>query len=301
MSIMLLLPESHRLTLCVPSHLFVGLDTAVQVFATSTSRLLRTLQMQAGQRVIGFKICPCDPEILYIFTSALVTKWHWDSGKQLAQWETSSPAVAIDVRSAENRDQPLLFSIATKEDSKREILIDALSDKKSASMSALETREQINMIQVAYGGRIIVASDGSHLFMGTASNVDLESSEAIQYTWAEATLPVTATCFDIRETSTAQSQFSKNPGAVDLVIGESHGSLLIYRDIGNTLFGRSMGKEASLSKLHWHRNSVNTVRWSRDGKTACRLNIALCLTFFSSTRELSHFWWPRARSYHVAT
>lgn len=252
-------------------YLFVGLDTAVQVFATSTSRLVRTLQMQTGQKIIGYRICPVNSDILYIFTSAVVTKWHWDSGKRLDLWETSSPAIAIDLPSSDNKSQLLSYSIVAKKDGRRQILIDALSDKEMTGISALETREQINTIQVAYGGRVIVASDGSHLFLGTTASIDLQSSGATRYTWAEATLPVTATCLDLQETSVTRNQSSelkypKGSYAVDLVVGESNGSLLIYRDVGNTLFGRSGEKKSSPRKLHWHRSSVNTVRWSRDGK-----------------------------------
>ncbi|KAJ5580135.1 uncharacterized protein N7459_006120 [Penicillium hispanicum] len=253
------------------AYLFVGLDTAVQVFATSTSRLVRTLQMQTGQKIIGYRICPVDSDILYIFTSAIVTKWHWDSGKRLDLWGTNSPAIAIDLPSPDNKNQLLSYSIVAKKDGRRQVSIDALSDKKVTGISVLETREQINTIQVAYGGRIIVASDGSHLFLGTTTSVDFESSAAIRYTWAEATLPVTATCLDLRETATqnpsSELKYPKGSYAVDLVVGESNGSLLIYRDIGNTLFGRSGEKKSPPRKLHWHRSSVNTVRWSRDGKT----------------------------------
>lgn len=227
--------------------------------------------MQAGQRVIGYKICPVDPEILYIFSSSIVSKWHWDSGERLKFWRTDSPTIAIDLPSSESTSQLVSYSIMTKQDGKRQVSINDLSDKKLAGVSALETHQPINTIRVAYGGRIIVASSGSLLFLGTTTSVNLESPGATQYTWAEATLPVHATCLDLRETSTAQHQSSESKsskalGPVDLVLGESHGSILIFRDIVNTLFNRSTEKKSSPRKLHWHRSSVNTVRWSRDGK-----------------------------------
>lgn len=239
----------------------MGLDTSVQVFATSTSRLLRTLQMETGQRVIGFKICPTDQNILYIFTSGFVTKWHWDSGKRLACWGTPCPILSVDLPSAESEGRPpLYFAIGAQKDGKREISINTFSDKKPTGTTALQTNEHINAIKVVYGGRVVFASDGSHLFMGTTTSVDLDSPDSMQYKWREATLPVTATSFHLRESSSA-----KGSDAVDLVVGESGGSILVYQDILNTLFGRNADKKPSPRKLHWHRGPVNTVRWSKDG------------------------------------
>lgn len=254
------------------AYLFIGLDTAVQVFATSTSRLVRTLQMETGQRVIGYKICPVDQDILYIFTSGFVTKWNWDSGKRLARWGTDSQGIAVDVAtvSVEGVDQPAAFFIGGNKDGKREILVNALGDKKSTSIVTLRTSEQINAIQVAYGGRVVVACDGPHVFLGTTAKVNLEKPESTQYTWREATLPVSATCFHLQEASTQRGQSSEVKGlkgseTIDIALGESNGSILIHQDILNTLFGKNSEKKSSPRRLHWHRGSVNTVKWSKDG------------------------------------
>ena len=226
--------------------------------------------MEAGQRVVGYKICPLDQEILYVFTSGFVTKWHWDSGKRLARWSLDSQITAVDVTCEGNVKQAVAYSVTLQKGGKTQILINALGEKKSNSILALETNEKLNAIQVAYGGRVIVACDSSRIYMGTTSSVDLENPGAVQYTWRQAVLPISTTCFDLRETNPARNpaselKTSKSPEAVDLVLGDIGGSILIYQDILNTLFGRTSDKKSSPRKLHWHRGSVNTVRWSKDG------------------------------------
>ncbi|KXG51919.1 uncharacterized protein PGRI_093120 [Penicillium griseofulvum] len=242
------------------AYLLVGLDTAVQVFATSTSRLSRTLQMEAGQQIIGFSVCPEDQENLYIFTSSgSIGKWNWSSGKRIARWETTCTTVSMSLASVgkEGNTAAISFSIIVQKDGKRQILINALGDKKIQGTTALETSQKINSIKVTHDGRVIIASDGKHLFMGTTTSADLEHLETVQYAWREATLPVNATCFDI------QVQGSET---IDLAVGESGGSILIYQNVLNTLFGKDISdKRSSPRKLHWHRGSVNTVRWSKDG------------------------------------
>ncbi|KAJ5175507.1 uncharacterized protein N7482_001384 [Penicillium canariense] len=245
------------------AYLFLGLDTSVQVFATSTSRLLRTLQMEAGQKVIGYQLCPIEPGILYIFTSGFVTKWDWDSGKRLARWGADAPTVAVDLPAVEKKDRLASYSIVSRKDGKRQILVNTLGDKTLAGVVALETAEPINTIRVACEGRVIVACDGSHLFLGTTHGVDHELPESTRYTWRATTLPAPATCFHLRESSNENSEPSDT--AVDLVVGETGGYILIYQDILNTLFCRNAEKKSSPRKLHWHRGAVSSVRWSRDG------------------------------------
>lgn len=214
--------------------------------------------------MIGFRICPVDEDVLYIFTSSFVTKWQWDSGKRLARWGTTCPTISIDLPLAQNEGASSSYvSIVAQKDGKKAISINTLNDKTLPSINALQTSEHINAIKVAYGGRVLFASDGCHLFLGTTSNINMELPESTKFTWREATLPVTATSFHLRENSSA-----KGSDAVDLVVGESGGSILIYQDILNTLFGRNTDKKASPRKLHWHRGPVSTVRWSNDGMFA---------------------------------
>lgn len=166
------------------------------------------------------------------------------------------------------------FSIVSQKDGKRQISINALGDKKIQGTTALETSQKINSIKVTHDGRVIIASDGKHLFMGTTTGAGLENLETVQYVWREATLPANATCFDI------QTQGSES---IDLAVGASVGSILIYQNVLNTLFGKDLSdKKSSPRKLHWHRGSVNTVRWSKDG-------MSTCIHMFPRERGCSHF------------
>ena len=280
-------------------YLFVGLDTAVQVFATATSRLLRTLQMEAGQKVVGYQLCPIESAVLYIFTSGFVTKWDWDSGKRLARWGTDATTVALDLSVPKSRTQPLSYSIVTSRDGKRQILINALGEKKLAGVCILTTTEAISSIKVASSGRVVVACDGAHIFLGHASEVDIESPESVQFSWREATLPASATCFHLRENSD-ESQASSHP-VVDLAVGQVGGYILAYQDILSTLFIQPGEKKSSPRKLHWHRGAVSSVRWSRDGKGSewCRVGKRehRLTRYF---RQLPYFGWPRVRSCTLA-
>jgi NET1-associated nuclear protein 1 (U3 small nucleolar RNA-associated protein 17) len=233
--------------------------------------------MEAGQQIIGFGLCPENQEYLYIFTSSgSISKWNWSSGKRIARWETTCTTISMSLALVgdEGSAAAISFSIVSQKDGKRQISINALGDKKIQGTTALETSQKINSIKVTHDGRVIIASDGKHLFMGTTTGAELENLETVQYVWREATLPVNATCFDI------QTQGSES---IDLAVGASVGSILIYQNVLNTLFGKDLSdKKSSPRKLHWHRGSVNTVRWSKDG-------MSTCIHMFPRERGCSHF------------
>lgn len=251
----------------IPSrYLFIGLETAVQVIATSTNRVLRTLQPKAGQKVIGFKLCPVNREVIYIFTSASVTKWDWDSGKQIDRQKTDETRIAVDVPTIEEESQLLSYNITAK-DGKRQISVHALDTENATGKVVLETKEPIDKIQVLNGGKVIFASDGARLFLGSTPAVGLEHLQSLSYNWREITLPSTSSCFHLQAGVTESKSSKGAESIIDLVLGETNGSILIYQDVLNTVFGRNADKKAAPRKLHWHRGPVSAVRWSKDGKS----------------------------------
>jgi NET1-associated nuclear protein 1 (U3 small nucleolar RNA-associated protein 17) len=216
------------------------------------------LQLEAGQRLIGFKVCPQDQENLYIFTSTgSISKWNWNTGKRIARWETTCTTVSTSLTSVgkEETRSTLCFSILSPKGGKRQISVGPLGDKKIQGTTILETAQKINFIKVARNGRVVLASDGKHLFMGTTNGAELENFETVQYTWREVVLPAQATCFAIQGSD-----------SIDLAVGTANGSILVYQNVLETLFGKDNNdKKSSPRKLHWHREACNTLRWSKDG------------------------------------
>lgn len=244
--------------------------------------------MEAGQQIIGFSLCPEDHENVYVFTSlGCISKWNWSSGKRIARWETTCTTVSTSVASIGKEEDltALSFSIISQKDGKRQVTINTLGDKKIQGTIALETIQKLNSIKVTRDGQVVIVSDGKHLFMGTSTSAELENLETVQYAWREATLPVNATCFDIQV---------QGSGSVDLAIGETGGSILIYQNVVNTLFGKDTNeKRSSPRKLHWHRGSVNTVRWSKDGMYTPMYTISRGRLLILNIRKLHYLGWSR--------
>ncbi|PYH30756.1 WD repeat protein [Aspergillus neoniger CBS 115656] len=253
-------------------YLLLGLETAVHVYSLATSRLLRTLPSTAGDSITGYKLSPANPNFLYVFTlSGSVTKWEWLSGEQCSSWEVGHKTISVDVCLSDSGNDLLLF-ILERKDGKRVIALNASPNDASQYMIILETHVQITNLKVACQGQFIVAYSDRHVFFGWTGLV--QPSDSVRYIWKEVNLPVSVMCIDVR-----QYTASNRPGAqgskdrdhaekVDLVLGERNGSILIYYDILRFVKdegGRQHERNLTPRRLHWHRSSVNSVRWSKDG------------------------------------
>ncbi|KAK2754741.1 hypothetical protein FQN54_006874 [Arachnomyces sp. PD_36] len=260
-------------------YILLGLETAVQVFSVSTSRLIRVLGTKRRQHVTSFKLSRSNPAHLYVSThSGNITKWDWSSGDRIRSWETSNHIFDLALGSIEAGDSSMDVLLTLHDQGKGQRAI-SLSNPEPKSRPRhldgkviLETASHIGAIQSARNGKVLVVRAGEKMLVGVTSQLAVEDFASVDYVWREITLPTFATCFDIREhTPYNSSSTTAQSSVVDVIVGESQGSLLIYNDILNTLYQIEQGREVDAksglisSRLHWHRNAVKTVRWSRDG------------------------------------
>ncbi|OGM39159.1 WD domain protein [Aspergillus bombycis] len=257
-------------------YLFVGLEAAVHVYSVATSRLFRTLQLKPNQSIVGYSLSSTSQEHLYIITSAgSVSKWDWLSGKQVSHWTMGRKIISVSPSFDVNEGEVdcALLILRDHKAGKREIVVAHLSEKNLHETVILETSARLDHIKCISHGQAVIAYSGQHVFIG-AQGLGQNTLELMQYTWKEVALPVNISCVDIRR-STASSRvegqsWNNKEGliGIDLALGSSDGSILVYHDILN-LVGKEehhkSEKTVTPRRLHWHRDLVNVVRWSIDG------------------------------------
>lgn len=212
-----------------------------------------------------------------MFTSGGIGKWEWATGKRMTYWNMSCKKIAIDLTSDGTEDSMRTISYIVREhkDGKRQISAMCLADQRPLETIILDSTRRITNLKVARRGQIIVAWDNHHLLVGNAK-VDIPISPVSgQYTWREVNLPVNITCLDLRlgthpvNTEVTGSKSRRHLDTVDLVLGESGGSILVLYDAVNSLTNNEVNyqgrQNSSFKRLHWHRGPVHAVRWSKDG------------------------------------
>jgi NET1-associated nuclear protein 1 (U3 small nucleolar RNA-associated protein 17) len=234
------------------------------------------LQLKDGQKVVGYNICSENPRHLYIITSTgCVSKWDWLSGDQIASWALARETLLAELCPSEvgKLRYELLFSLRGRKDGKRQLTVTLFNGGTPRDIVVFETTQRIDNFRVFRQGQAIVAWAGQRLLLGTREFITRDPS-TMQYAWREVVLPVRVTCIDVRESrarnrTIPQGSQDNNLDTMDLVLGESGGSILIYPDFFALFPTGGIGSDDSKGlaprRLHWHRGPVNAVRWSKDG------------------------------------
>jgi NET1-associated nuclear protein 1 (U3 small nucleolar RNA-associated protein 17) len=232
--------------------------------------------MKGFSNILGLKLSPSRPEHLYVVTSSgTLVQWDWEAGKELAVYETFQKTISFEICRMAS------FYIREKKDGRRQISISPLdgvpSSKQLRESIVLETTKPISTLKVLQGGRVLIACDGQHVIIGS-SDSSRSLADSPVYIWREIRLPVKITCLDVRENPSPSESIatsatsSDEPVTVDLAVGDTNGTILVYHDIANilrrteTMGGTQKKSLPLLRKLHWHREGVSSLRWSRDGK-----------------------------------
>ncbi|OJD14429.1 hypothetical protein AJ78_05230 [Emergomyces pasteurianus Ep9510] len=265
-------------------HFILFSNSFARVFSVATSSIVRTLEIQQEmQRITDCKLSLINAEHLYLSTlSGAILKWDWTSGEHIETWNTAHKIYAIDIcsgsSSQDSPDEDIVVSMSGANSGKKEISMHAKGGSDTWNTRGIrELSKTANNFRVSADGRVLIVIAGDQLTVGYASKLRLEALDSIKYTWLEITLPVSVTSSDIRERSLSdQASTSSKPSTsspasrvVDLVLGSKSGAILIYNDILNSLLRTENKSDAGTNlvttRLHWHRNAVKTVKWSRDG------------------------------------
>lgn len=247
--------------------MLIGLESAVHVYSTSTSRLVHALRIGTSHTVVGHRICPINRNHLYVFASSgQITKWEWTVGKRVCKWDTGCRTIVADLASDGTDAGVSFFCLQEEKDQKRRISIRRPVDDGLLHIDILDTPKKITGLRIAHRGQVAVAWAGDHVLTGMKQCIDnpIDVSESVQYTWTDFKSPVDITCADIREGMPQNSKW--NP--VDIVLGGSGGSVLVLYDALNCMFNSKEGP--AFRRLHWHRGAVSAVCWSMDGTYAKR-------------------------------
>ena len=211
----------------------------------------------------------CAPDSEHILVSTLggkIIKFNWTTGKKSQQWKAQSGLIRIYGLWAGSADNGYrVLALNQSSEGERGLSHFTLRQSSNVPMEEVVVRSKQRMaatIATVNNGRLLVASSGDRLMLG--SSQDPTTSD---YPWREFTVPGKVVSFDAR-TRQASNATTKTRPAVDVALGLQDGAILIYDDVLGRLIGMEKGVKGSNTvsrRLHWHRELVSSVKWSRDG------------------------------------
>lgn len=265
-------------------YLLIAYDAAINVYATSTSMLVRRLRVGKSERVTAFALSPSKPNNIFISTNTgSIEKWNWVEGTRLEYWHIYTPIYHLATSSFRSDETPndLVYTVERKGEGQWMLTVHRLLGGDEASKTDLGTLIKYSgpftSVKVLENGRIIVLTSGSRLIIGSSDNPDLASLKDIVYVWRELNCPEWISTIDIRtRPSEMLSTKAKGTnlgfdGALDVAVGALRGQIIIYDDLLNSLIQKESKSKpekkrgVSSQRLHWHRTAVLALKWSKDG------------------------------------
>ena len=261
-------------------YLILAQETSVQVYNTSTSLLYRSLSVHESARITDVALSPCQPKNLYGLTlDGLLYMWDWESGELKKSWTTGSELFGMTVCSTQQTEESedLLFLCGRKGDQSILLIRSVNVDYQLSKLRTIfRSAQPISQVKVTNRGRVVIVAAGDGLVVGHATSSVSEGSAQLSYVWREVNLPSRITCLELREPfetrQVKRKATSHAVNAVDVAVGVQDGSIYVHEDLLNKLiFNEKRAASGEIvdvtpRRLHWHRDPVNTVKWSKDGK-----------------------------------
>jgi NET1-associated nuclear protein 1 (U3 small nucleolar RNA-associated protein 17) len=262
-------------------------------------------------RVVAYALSNEDPNKIWVGCSdGRVFKIDWSTGTGSDQFWAISDAgleqmtvASIDIA---GRRQEVIFT-AGEVDGAWKITVHELSllgsSPTTQSRILYNSPQPVHIMKAVGEDPVLVAASEKRVLIGVLQSSEVETIDQIRSDFRvfESSEPVSS--LDVRvstRTSVKDVLFGRKRIAkveqkiVDVVVGGAKGAIFVHNDLLGNLH-RSQLRLPNLqpenilkpSKLHWHRKSVASAKWSRDG---VYFILDSRLPRLTSNRQLYHLW-----------
>ena len=281
-------------------YLILTYNTSIQVYSAADSLLIRripisTIDSSASKStrpgaIVATKLSKQDPNYVWVACNdGQVYHVNWTRrSNSLDGFQTESrTASGLSVMNLNGSKTPK-DTLAVMELSKPHRIDVVLYQWQPESsllsqniFSLKKPRDGLQLLVTSEDGQFIVGALNDVLFIGLASDQQVEKLDQARYEFFSFDTPDIPTTLDLRISPAAgyKKQSPKKSSLVsekmlDVIFGGARGGIYLYRDIIAELkaLGKSPGKGSiQAQKYHWHRKAVHALKWSRDGMTDSNL------------------------------
>ncbi|KAK3073237.1 NET1-associated nuclear protein 1 [Teratosphaeriaceae sp. CCFEE 6253] len=235
--------------------LIAATQREIQVLSVQTSLPVRTHALPPGLCVRSFALDATPSENLHaVCDNGASVVWDWTKDDTEPHLIPIAGVKAVAAGGADDQGKAMIYlkDIRDRGAGCTEII---------HGEKLLHTSEQrLEGIQVLADGEYIVCHGAITIVIG-------RREESRNYRWAEVSFTSAVTCMDTRITySGGTNKKDKRRAQVGLALGGSiEGQLFLYDDITSVFVQQGQASLPAPRILHWHRETVSAVKFSRDG------------------------------------
>lgn len=251
-------------------HLILPTKLDVRVYARSTSLLVRRLTPEmstSDQGIVCCTLSKSNPSMLLIATSSgSISCWDWTEGTQIKWWRPRDVVCQIVSMASTPEVENVLVVTCTAGSRDSTLAIRSLRRSSQDQQTEFEVAKRIDInANVCFfeDAGVIVATSRARVLLGYCPPTRKQSSPNM-FDWRE--VQVTGNIISLDARATGEKRAGNTP-RVDIAVGVNSGQVLLYEDLLFRLIGKEKNKAVDVQAriMHWHRNAVNAVKWSRDG------------------------------------
>ncbi|CCU78026.1 WD domain-containing protein [Blumeria hordei DH14] len=272
-------------------HLIVATRTTIQVYTTADSLLARSIRLKldssllSSTQIVTTCLSPSNADMIWVACSnGSVFSVNWTNGSGADSfWTVSSTGcIHMTVASMEShgRKRDVVFTTEARKEGGFRTTANELAEPDGTIAIAARTiytsQEPIQFLKATRDGSIIVGASGKRILVGRLRSTEFNTVDKIKFEFRTFESNEFITSLDLKVSLqnevevTRKDKLQKTP-VVDLVVGNIKGVIFVHYNIAGELFGQSKnGLLLSTTnlvppRLHWHRQAVNSIKWSLDG------------------------------------
>ncbi|PNS13767.1 hypothetical protein CAC42_3260 [Sphaceloma murrayae] len=230
------------------NYLVAAKEHEVRLLSLEDSLVQNRIEAPVGSTVTGFAVSPTEPRRVYIGFSnpSRVEQWDWeDATSSTGSASISGSVISVSAAQVETSGEEIVYTLAGGADGNH-----IVRNGKSVFGTSGRVRD------MAVFDNTCVCIGPGRLVVGT-----LHPDGGQEAMWQ---LNFDATCLAVRKHTTRPNQKKQNI-SFDLALGSRTGEIFVYENVIISASGVSSGPLPTPRILHWHRESVRAVKWSRDG------------------------------------
>ena len=239
-------------------------------------------------RIITYCVSPTNPEFIWVaYADGAIYYINWMTGAGAEDYWSISAVGCIHMTVASmisgGRRRDVVFTTEVSDIAWR-ITANEFAPQGSVTPTAARTiyasAHKVNFLKTAQEGAVVVATAGNNVILGSLKSNEYETIDKIKYEFhvfestdfiSSLDVRCSVATDDVVKARPLKGKKAKLPlPIVDVVVGDVKGSIFVHNDLLRNLFQKDKSTESSSiglipRKLHWHRQTVQTVKWSLDG------------------------------------
>ena len=229
----------------------------LEILSFETSLVERTISAPEGTTVRCF--CPdsANEDLVHVvYGDDQVQTWSWSTGiSQGPPRSRNGKPVAITTALADDGENAVQFYVSDMGQHS------AVSSSGGRPRPLFVSKQHLSAVQALGDSDWVVAHGTSAIAIGKSKEGAKEG-----YTWIELPVSTPITCLDARLLSArGVSKKDRKHQGLSLAVGNAEGQIHLYDDVSSLFTSKEKPSLPPPRVLHWHREAVSSVKFSRDG------------------------------------